>query len=77
MINTLGIDIGAALTDLFLFDEETKLLTTAKVPFTPRDEEKVVFSCNRNIAQFSNTKFSVARRILKGQGNASSFQSVG
>ena len=40
---TLGVDIGGTFTDLVLFDEERKSLTTTKVPTTPGDEAKAVF----------------------------------
>jgi N-methylhydantoinase A len=40
---TLGVDIGGTFTDLVLFDEERKSLTTTKVPSTPGDEAKAVF----------------------------------
>src|SRR3989304_1216866 len=40
---TLGIDIGGTFTDLVLFDETSKTLTTTKVPSTPGDEAKAVF----------------------------------
>ncbi len=40
---TLGIDIGGTFTDLVLFDEAKRSLTTTKVPSTPGDEAKAVF----------------------------------
>src|SRR4030042_4729841 len=39
---TLGIDIGGTFTDLVLFDEEKRILTTTKVPSTPGDEGRAV-----------------------------------
>jgi N-methylhydantoinase A len=34
----LGVDVGGTFTDLFLVDEKSRQVFTAKVPSTPADQ---------------------------------------
>jgi len=59
---TLGIDIGGTFTDLVLFDEEKKTLTTTKVPSTPGDEGQAVLEGLKEL----KLNLGEIRRIVHG-----------
>ena len=53
----VGVDVGGTFTDIFVFDEKSKCIMTAKVPSTKKDQSEGFIKGISNIVDdFSNLR---------------------
>lgn len=66
MTYRLGVDVGGTFTDLLLINEKDGSTHTAKVPSTPEDSSKGVFSGIKRVCESADVDPSAITHVMHG-----------